>query len=65
MGRNLYKLTKMFYDLPKSRRFLRVFADYLKNGSTDFHQPYVIFRQSSILSFEIKRLKTSHSLLPW
>ena len=49
----------------KSGRYLRVVAEYLKNGSTDFHQAYVIFKQSSIEVFEIKRLKTVHSLLPW
>ena len=49
----------------KSGTFSKVFAEYLKNDSTDFHQTYVIFRQSSIVSFEIKRLKTGHSLLPW
>ena len=38
----------------KSRRFSRVFAEYLENCSTDFHQRYDIFRQSSIVSFEIK-----------
>ena len=48
----------------KSRRFSRVFAEFLKYGSTDFHQTCVSFRQSSIVSFEIKRLKTGHSLLP-
>ena len=41
------------------------FSEYLKNGSTDFDQTYVIFGQSSIVSFEIKRLKTGHSLLQW
>ena len=77
MGRNLYKLTKMFDDViimsilrrhqnvTAKKRFLRVFAEYLKNGSIDFHQTYVIFRQLSILPFEIKRLKTGHLLLPW
>ena len=49
----------------KSGRFSRVFAKYLKNCSTSFHQTYVIFKQSSMASFEIKRLKTGHSLLPW
>ena len=57
MGRNLYKLTKsvddvivmLFYDVIKmrqlkSRKFSRVFAEYIQNGSTDFHQTYVIFR---------------------
>ena len=61
MGGNLYKLTKTFYgryhhvdfitsskcDGWKSRRFSRVFAEYLKNGPSDFHQTYVIFRLSS------------------
>ena len=70
MGRNLYKLTKIPMTLSKrdslkSRRFSKVFAEYLKNSSTDFHQTYLIFRQSSIDVFEIKRLKTAHSLLPW
>ena len=46
-------------------RFAMGFAEYLKNGSTDFHQTYVIFSQSSIEVFEIKKLKTSHSFLPW
>ena len=49
----------------KNRGFSRVLAEYLKNGSTDFHQTYVIFRQSYIEVFEIKRLKIGHSLLPW
>ena len=47
------------------RGFSRVFDQYLKKGSIDFHQTYVIFRQSSIVSFEIKTLKTGHLLLPW
>ena len=46
MGRDLYKLTKIFDDVIKMRqlkniRFLRVLAEYLRNGSTDFHQTYV------------------------
>ena len=45
--------------------FQGVFAEYLRKGSTDFYQTYVIFRQSSVEVFEIKRLKTGHSLLPW
>ena len=33
----------------------RVFAEYLKTDLTDFHQLYVIFRQSSIvIKIEIK-----------
>ena len=51
-------------DSQKSR-FLRVSDEYLKNDSTDFHQTYVIFKQSSKVTFEIKTLKTGHSLLPW
>ena len=31
-----------------------VFAEYLKNGSTDFYQTYVIFRELCIVSYEIK-----------
>ena len=77
MARSLYKLTNedvivMLILLrhqnataKKVERFLRVFAEYLKNGSTDFHQAYVIFWQSSKESFEIKRLKTGHSFFPW
>ena len=54
MGRNLFKLTKSFDeviviiilmcgDSLKSERFsLRVFVEYLKNGSTDFFQTSVI-----------------------
>ena len=29
----------------KDGRFFIVFAEYLKNNSTDFYQTYVIFRQ--------------------
>ena len=60
MGRNLYKLTKNFDNvmvvsiLWRSGRFSRVFAEYLKNGSTDFYQTYVIFRELCIVSYEIK-----------
>ena len=61
MGRDLYKLTKIFDDII----VMLILAEYLKNGSTDFHQTYVIFRQLYIKVFEIKRLKTDHSLLPW
>ena len=49
----------------KNRGFSRVFAKYPENCSTDFYQTYVIFRQSPIVYFEIKRLKTGHLLLPW
>ena len=38
----------------KSIKFSRVFAEYLKNGSTDFYLMYVMFRKSSIVSFEIE-----------
>ena len=38
----------------KIGRFSRVFAEYLKNLSTDFYQTSVIFRQLSTVSFEIK-----------
>ena len=65
MGRNLYKLTKIFGDIikigqRKNRRFWRVLAEYLKNGSTDFYQTYIIFRQLYIKVFEIKILKIGH-----
>ena len=43
---------------------MRVLAEYLKNGSTDFHQTFVSFRQVCIDVFEIKILKIDHSLLP-
>ena len=70
MGRNHYKLTKMFDDVIKmrqlkNRRSLMVLAEYLKNASADFHQIDVIFRQLYIETFEIKRLKIGHSLLLW
>ena len=48
----------------KNSRFSKVLAEYLKNGSTDFHQTYVSFRQVYIKVFEIKRLKIDCSLLP-
>ena len=65
MGRNLYKLTKIFDDVivmlilwrhqnataEKNRRFSKVLAEYLKNCSTDFHQTFVTFRQSNIEVF--------------
>ena len=38
----------------KSRRFSRVSAEYLKNGLTDFHYTYVIFRQSSMVPRQIE-----------
>ena len=65
MGRNLYKLIKIFDDVIKMRQlkngtFFRVSAEYLKNGSTDFLQTYVTFRQSYIKAFEIKRLEMGH-----
>ena len=59
MVENVYKLTKKFYDVIKMRqlkhgRFSRVLDEYLKNGSTDFHQTYVNFRQSYIEVFRLK-----------
>ena len=79
MGRNLYKLTRIFDDVivmliiwhhqnvtaEKTEGFWGVLAEYLKNSTTDFHQTYDIFRQSYMKVFEIKRLKIDHSLLPW
>ena len=49
----------------KNSGFLRVLAEYFKNGPTDFHQTYVSVRQSYVEVFEIKRLKIDNSLLPW
>ena len=78
MGRSLYKLTNIFDDViimlilwrhqnetAENSRFSRVLAEYLKDGSTDFHQTYVSFTQSYIEVFEIKRFEIGHSLLPW
>ena len=39
---------------PKNSRFFRVLAEYLKNGSTDFSQTYVTFRQVYIEVFKLK-----------
>ena len=55
-----------FYDVikmrqMKNRRLSRVLTEYLKNGSTDFHQNYVTFRQSYTEVSEIKRLEIGHS----
>ena len=33
------------------KSFSRLLAEYLKNSSTDFHQTYVIFKQSCIEFF--------------
>ena len=73
MGRNVYKLTKIlmtsssrqFYDVikigqQKNRQFWRVFAEYLKNASTDFYQSFIIFRQLYIDMHEIEILKIGH-----
>ena len=59
MGRNLYKLINRFddviitliYDVIKMRQLKSrsAFAEYLKNGSSDFHQSYVMLRQSPIV----------------
>ena len=43
----------------------RNFAEYLENGSTDFYQTFVIFRQSSVVAFENKRVKTGNLLMAW
>ena len=60
------RLTWLFQvRLRQNRRFSRVLAEYLKNGSPDFHQTYVTFKQSYIKAFEIKRLGIGYSLLPW
>ena len=49
----------------KNSRVSRVLAEFIENGSSDFYQTYVIFRQLHIEVFEIKRLKIDYSLLPW
>ena len=49
----------------KDSRFSKVLTEYLKNGSTDFHQTYVNFRQSYKELFEIKRVMIDRQLLPW
>ena len=66
MGRNLYKLTKNFDDVIKmrhlkTRKFSKLLAEYLRNGSTDIHQTYVSLRQSYNKVFKIKILEISHS----
>ena len=40
-------MTSSKCDFQNRRRFSRAFAEYLENSSTDFHQTFVIFRQSS------------------
>ena len=68
MHNNLYKLTKLFdevivIDVILSRHHQFDVLQQLKKwevvhsfyGSTDFQQTYVIFRQLSIVSFEIKK----------
>ena len=47
----------------KNSRFFKVLAEYLKNGKTDFHQTYVIFRQLYMKAFEIEKLKIDNTLL--
>ena len=44
----------------------KIFAKYLKNGSTYFHQAYatLAFEQFPRISFEIGKLKTGYFLLP-
>ena len=78
MGKNLYKLTKKFWwghhrvdfmtssklDSWKNNRISRVLAEYLKNGSTDFHKTYLSFRHVYMEGFEIEILKIDYSLLP-
>ena len=49
----------------KNRMFPGIFAEYLKNGATDFHPTYAIFKKPYIKVFEIRKLKVGHSLLPW
>ena len=63
--RHVNFMTSSKWDNWNNSRFPRVLAEYLKNGPTDFHQTYVIFRSLYIEGFEIKRLKIDHSLLPW
>ena len=58
-------MTLSKWDSWKSNRFSRVLAEYLKKGSTDFHQTYVSFMQAYLEVFEVKKLKIDHSLLPW
>ena len=56
-----------FYDVIKMRQIKKwkVFESFCWTSQKQFHQTHVIFRQSPMASFEIKRLKTGHSLLPW
>ena len=78
MGRDLCKLTKVlmtsssFDFMSLSNETAEKIADFRafwlnisKTVQLIFTKLYVIFRQSYIEVFEIKRLKIDHSLLPW
>ena len=41
----------------EKRKCSRILAECLKNESTNFHQIYVIFRQSDTEAFKIKRME--------
>ena len=43
----------------------RVLAKYLRNGFADLHETLGLLRQLYRSSFNIKSLRTGHSLLPW
>ena len=42
---------------------MRVFGEHLRNGSIDFHQIYVTFRQLSGVSFEIKKIEYGENMI--
>ena len=69
MSKNCYKIAKNFDDVIvilifhvikmrqlKRYKVSRALAEYLDNGSTDFHQTYTVFIQSYVEVFEIIRL---------
>ena len=76
MGRNFYKLTKVFGDvivMLMVRRHKNVTAEKVEGFRGFFKNiltvqlifTKLIVRQSSVVVFEIKRLKTDQLLLPW
>ena len=62
---NLILLLQPYLDWGKPKWPPRVFAKYLKNGSTDLQQTLRLLRQLYMSPFKIESLEIGHALLPW
>ena len=65
MGRNFYKLKKLLMTSSPQADFMTSWLNSSKTVKLIFTKLFLIFRQSYMKVFEMKRLEIGYSLLPW